>query len=127
MVKVAIPIFKSRVSPVFDTCAHLLVIDFHQGKEIQRQEIYLDRLSLTEREPILKKLDVTTFICGGISETLHNMLKASGKRLIIGIAGEVDKVLAAFLDDRLDEAQFQMPGYKAPSKKAGLRAITRKT
>lgn len=112
MIRVAIPIFRSRVSPVFDTCARLLVIDLDQGKETQRQEIYLDKLSLSEREPILKKLNVTTFICGGISETLHNILKASGNRLIIGIAGEVEKVLAAFLSDQLDEAQFQMPGHK---------------
>jgi hypothetical protein len=51
MIRVAVSIFKSRVSPVFDTYTRLVIIDFAQGKEIQRQEIYLGKLSLSERVP----------------------------------------------------------------------------
>jgi len=112
MIRVAIPVFRSRVSPVFDTCTRLLVFDFDQGKEVKRQEIYLDELSVSERLPILRKLNVTTFICGAISEAFQNMLKTSSNRFITGIAGELESILAAFLADRLDEPQFQMPGYR---------------
>ena len=112
MIRVAVPIFKSRISPVFDTCTRVLVIDFDQDREIQREEIYLDKFSLSERVSILQNLQVTTFICGGISEVFHKMLRTPGNRLISGIAGEVEEILAAFLSDRLYEPQFQMPGYK---------------
>lgn len=97
---------------MFDPCTRLLIIDFDQTKEIKRQEIYLDELSLSERLPILQKLNVTIFICGAISEAIQNMLRTSNNCLIAGIAGDSDKVSAVLLANRFDEAQFQMRGYK---------------
>ncbi len=112
MVRVAIPIFRSRVSPVFDLCTRLLVIDFEQNREIRRMEICLDWLSLTERVAILQKLCVQTVICGGISEVFHNMLKNADILLIYGIAEEVDQVVDAYKSGQLHNPRFYMPGYK---------------
>ena len=113
MTRVGIPIFQSRVSPVFDTCTRILVINFEQNREIERREIYLDELSLTDRVNILKKLKVTVLICGGISDVLYNMLKDRGIRLITGIAGKADQIFDAFISGHLDEPRFYMPGYNA--------------
>ncbi|MCF8084580.1 MAG: hypothetical protein K9M96_15955 [Deltaproteobacteria bacterium] len=113
MAKVGIPIFQSRVSPVFDTCTRLLVITFEQNREIERAEIYLDNFPLTERVNILRQLDVTVLICGGISDILYTMLSNLRIRLITGIAGRADQVFDAFLSNHLHEPRFFMPGYKA--------------
>jgi predicted Fe-Mo cluster-binding NifX family protein len=113
MVRVAIPTFRSRVSPVLDSCTRLLLVEVEHNREIERNEIYLDELSLTERMNILRKSHVTTVICGGISDMLQNMLQNANIYLISGIAGEIDQVVAAYLSKRLDEPQFNMPGFKA--------------
>ena len=112
MVRVAIPIFRSRISPVFDSCTRVLLVDIEHNREMERSEIYLDELSLTERLSILQKSRVAIVICGGISDLLQNMLQSVKISLIAGIAGEVEQVVTAYLSERLDEPQFHMPGYK---------------
>lgn len=112
MIRIAIPIFGSRVSPVFSACMRVLIIDIEADREIDRREIYLQGLSIPERVSILKNVGVETLICCGIQEMTCNLLKNLKIRLISGIAGEVEEVLDAFLFNRLDNARFHMPGYK---------------
>jgi predicted Fe-Mo cluster-binding NifX family protein len=114
---IAIPIFKSRVSPVFDTCRRLLLIDFEDNRQISRKEFDLDNFSLRERLQILEKNDVTVIICGGISDVFHAILSNSNILLISGICGNVDEVIKAHIDGRLNDPCFFMPGYKASNKK----------
>ena len=112
MSSIAIPIFKSRVSPVLDSCTSMLIVDTEHNREIGRREIYVEEFSLSERMNTLQKSHVTTVICGGISHVLHNMLRSAKIAVITGIAGEAEEVMAAFMADRLNEPHFRMPGYK---------------
>jgi len=112
MKKVAIPIFQNRVSPVLDSCRHMLVIDIEQGAEVHRETVYLDEMSLTERCGIFAKLDIVIVICGGVSEIFANMLMGAHIRLVNGIAGDMDDVITAFLGEYLDKPQFYMPGFR---------------
>jgi len=113
MARLAIPIFKARVSPVFDTCTRILLIDFKNKRQIAQKELDLDNFSLQERLQILEKNDVGVIICGGISNIFHAMLSNSNILLISGIYGNVDEVVTAHCDGRLDDPCFFMPGYKA--------------
>ena len=113
MVRIAIPIFKARVSPVFDTCTRILLIDFENNRQIAQKELDIDNFSLQERLQILEKNDVAVIICGGISNFFHAMLSNSNIRLISGISGNVEEVIKAHFDGRLDDPCFFMPGYKA--------------
>jgi predicted Fe-Mo cluster-binding NifX family protein len=117
MYRIAIPIFRSRVSPVFDTCTRLLLIDFEDNRVIKRTEFDLDNFSLRERLQVVAKNDVAVIICGGISDVFHAILSNSNIRLISGICGNVDEVIKAHIDDRLDNPCFFMPGHKACDKK----------
>ena len=117
MATLAIPIFKSRVSPVFDSCRRLLLIDFEDTRQISRKEFDLDNFSLRERLQILEKNDVAVIICGGISDVFHAILSNSNILLISGICGNVDEVIKAHIDGRLNDPCFFMPGYKAGDKK----------
>jgi predicted Fe-Mo cluster-binding NifX family protein len=108
--RVAIPIFRARVSPVFDSCLQILMVDIEENRQISRSQLYLDQLSPSLRLDVLRDAGVTTVICGGISEVFHNMLNSAGIRTITGIAGEIEEVITAFLADRLDQAYFYMPG-----------------
>jgi len=110
MAKVAIPIFRSRVAPVFDYCIRVSVFDIGDDHQTKRSELYLGTLAPTQRVGALIKEGVTTLICGGMSNALDKLFQASGISVIEGIAGQVDEVLEAFMSDRLDEPQYRLPG-----------------
>ena len=112
MIRIAIPIFHNRVSPVLDTCTRLLIIDFEGKVSVERREISFDIYSQSERFEIVKKLKPDAVICCGISNVFDSMLQSAGIRLISGIAGDVEQVAEAFLSNRLDDPCFRMPGYK---------------
>ncbi len=111
MIRIAIPIFHKRVSPVLDNCTRLMIIDFDQGCEINRQEICLENFSLAERFSLMKKMNVNVIICCAISEVADHMIKGTKIQLICGIVGDVNQVLSAYLSNRLNESSFHMPGY----------------
>jgi len=113
MIRIAIPIFHHRVSPVLDTCTRLLVIDYDGRCEIDRREVAFDMYSPIERFEIVKKLNLDAIICSGVSELFDRMLRGAGIRLICGIAGDVKEVADAFLRNRLDAPCFRMPGLKS--------------
>lgn len=112
MSRIAIPIFMGRVSPVLDTCTRLMLITVEHSREIERQELFLNGFSLSDRYHLMKKAEIDVIICCGISDVLFSMLASTDMQLICGIIGDVDEVLAAFLSDRLGEPSFRMPGYE---------------
>lgn len=120
MIRIAIPIFRTRVSPVFDSCTRVLLIDTEHNREVDRKEIYLDALSLTERLTILRRSKVAAVICGGIGEVLETMLAGAKIDLICDIAGEVDRVLAAYLSGQLDEPGFYLPVNRTETRDSGI-------
>ena len=110
MAKVAIPIFRSRVAPVFDYCVRVSVFDIGDDRRIERSELYLGTLSPIERVRALIKEGVTTLVCGAMSDALDKLFQASGISVIGSVGGPVEEVLEALMSDRLDEAQYCMPG-----------------
>ncbi len=122
MIRVAIPIFRLKVSPVFDSCSRVLLVDIVNNREVDRKEIYLDSLSLTERLTILHKSGVTVVICGGISDVMENMIIGEKIELISNIAGEIEYVLKAYLAKELDHSQFHVPGFREDSNSKGTNA-----
>ncbi|WP_319407722.1 NifB/NifX family molybdenum-iron cluster-binding protein [uncultured Desulfosarcina sp.] len=125
MIRIAIPIFRNKVSPVFDSCTRVFLVDIEEKREIDRKEIYLDALALTERVTILLKSGVDTIICGGISDVMESMLMGAKINLISDITGEIDQVLKAYLEKGLGQMQFQIPGFSPDSHKKGTNARER--
>ena len=110
MTKVAMPVFRSRIAPVLDSCLRVLVIDMHHDGQTEKSELHLNGLSPVERVSVLKRTGVTTLICGGISQAMQTMLEGARIRVVTGVAGPVEEVLSAFMADQLDDPQFYMPG-----------------
>ncbi len=125
MTRVAIPIFRKKISPVFDSCTRVFLVDIEEDREIDRKEIYLDALALTERVSILLKSGVETVICGGISDLMASMLMGVKIDLICDITGEIDQVLNAYLARGLDQTQFHIPGFRPDSHRKGINTRER--
>ena len=109
--RVAVPTFEGRVSSVFDWAQQLLVVD-HDGKaEKRRREEGLAGLAPPFRAGHLVQLGVDVLLCGGISAPIAATVQSQGIRVLAGLAGEVDAVLAAFFAGRLPDPKFAMPGW----------------
>ena len=108
--RVAIPIWDERVSPVFDVAQHLLLADVEGPRELGRTEQVLEQTEPASRAGRVADLGVDVLICGAISRPLEAMLISAGVRVIAQSCGAADDVLGAFLAGELTEQTFLMPG-----------------
>jgi len=108
--KIAIPVWKSRVSPVFDYAGRVLLVDSDSAGEQQgRVEKCLEPLPF-QKVGQLRDLGVNVLICGGLSKRLAVRLEALGITVIPWTSGNVDEVLEAYVAGRLPDGRFRMPG-----------------
>jgi len=109
--KVGIPVWCERVSPVLDTATTLTVVDLDAGgAETERAVAELPLGPLPRRVAAVAALGLDALICGAVSRPLHEMLEASGVRVVPWVSGEVGEVLSAFGAAGALDARFAMPG-----------------
>ena len=110
LMKIALPIWDHRVSPVFDVAQQVLVVEVSpRGMRLQRCRS-LPQTDPMARAQTLIDWGVEVLICGAISQALENLLKSQGVAIISRVRGEVAAVLEAYVAGRLDEPEFAMPG-----------------
>ena len=103
--KIAIPLFGSRVSPRFGCEPEILIVDIEESEEINRQKFSTTGLGIPQRISLLSSLSVDTLICGGIDIFCLRSLSGRGLQIIPGVIGEADEVLKYFLSGKLREGQ----------------------
>jgi predicted Fe-Mo cluster-binding NifX family protein len=121
--RIAIPIWDDKISPVLDTASKLLVVEVEDRKETSRFEIYLDEHELSRRCIRIRGMDVDLLICGAVSRPFYRMLMGSGINIIQDISGHPEEVLKAYLNERLLHSGFFMPGCKGNREKRGRNHI----
>jgi len=110
--KVAIPQWQGRVSPVFDVADRALVVDVVESRERRREVMPIAGEGPVERAKWLRAPGVEVLICSAISRPMEMTLVSSGIRVVSGVCGGVEEVLQAYLCDQLDRAEFRLPGSK---------------
>lgn len=108
--KVAIPQWQGRVSPVFDVAATALVVELDGRIELARQTLQFDADGAGRRVARLVDAGVEVLICGAISRQLELLVRAAGIEVVPHTCGNVGHVLSAFLDGRLNRGACLMPG-----------------
>ena len=108
--RIAIPQWQGRVSPVFDVAGTLLVVEVADGHQIERQEVTLTATDPTRRAEQVAQLPADVLICGAISWPLEVALRSAGVQVISQICGEVDEVMRSFLVGDIESDAFRMPG-----------------
>jgi len=109
--KVAVPDWQGRVSPVFDVAEHVQVVDLDDEEGRSRVTVNLANMALHDRARRLAELGVDVLVCGAISWPLAAFLTSSGIRVIPLVCGRVEEIVQAFRDGTLlDEERFIMPG-----------------
>lgn len=108
--RVAIPTWGGRVSPVFDVARRLLLVDVNGDAEVSREEVAIEASQPATRAIRTTELGVNTLICGAISTPLESLLVSAHVCVIPDACGSVEDVLRAFLAGSLEEDAFLMPG-----------------
>ena len=121
--KLAIPVWENKVSPVLDTASRLLVVEPNEDGGMSRFEIFLDERDLSRRCLRIQGLGIDTLICGAVTRHFSEMLKASGVDIIPGISGQPDDVLDACFEGRLAHAKYLMPGWSREGLEDRIREI----
>jgi predicted Fe-Mo cluster-binding NifX family protein len=121
--RIAIPTWESKVSPVLDTASRLLILDAGEEREASRFEIFLDEQDLSRRCFRIQSLGVDILICGAVSRPFLRMLTASGVSVISGISGHCEDVLEACMQGNLAHSRFLMPGCDGNGLRESIKSL----
>ncbi len=110
--RIGVPIWGSRVSPVFDAAGRLLIVDVESGRVAKRLEEGIADFFPARKVRRLRELGVEVLICGGISAPLAAMIEAAGIRVTAWVSGDVEEVIRAYLSGMPPDPRFLMPGFR---------------
>jgi predicted Fe-Mo cluster-binding NifX family protein len=96
--KIAIPIFGTRISPRFDCAPSIAILECENGAVINRREVSIGK---PPRIRLLVKEKVDVLICGGIRRWDFDMLRDHGIEVYFDLCGEAEAVIRAFLNNEL--------------------------
>jgi hypothetical protein len=122
MSRIALHHWQDRIAPVFDVGGRILVLTERVG---EREEHVLVRSEPFHRAEDLLRLGVGTLICGAISRPMQEAINASGITVVGFVAGDLERVIEAWEQGKLDEA-FDMPGCRGRGhgRRRGMRQAT---
>jgi len=108
--KTAFAYWDNRIAPVFDIARQIHVVETESGRIVaETKEVMANDLPVKKVFRIVE-LGVSTLVCGAISRPLHAMVVASGIRVISFVAGDMRKVINAWLNGKLESGKYAMPG-----------------
>ena len=108
--RVAMPIWGDRISPVMDAATRLLIVEYDGDGEVLRTEEPIashDGLQVAHK---LTALGIGLLICGGISQELFSLIESQRISVIPWVTGPVDEILRAYNSGGLESPRFLMPG-----------------
>jgi predicted Fe-Mo cluster-binding NifX family protein len=108
--KIAMPVWNGRVSPVMDTATSLFITAREAGKEDLNYTMPLPHSGIYHRAMFMAGLKIDTLICGAISRPFEELLTRNGIRIYPWVSGEINEVLAAFWNGNLANREFRLPG-----------------
>lgn len=108
--KIAIPYWQGRVSPVFDESREILLVDIENGRERRRITMKLRSSNPLARAGDVADSGVEWLICGAISISLERALAAKNVKVFSYTRGSVKEVIDAFVQGNLADPIYLMPG-----------------
>lgn len=108
--KIALTVWNERIAPVFDVSGQLLILETANGQIINEVIIDFQQESLTDKVSYLQTLAVCQLICGAISCQAQELAEKCGIKVYAFIAGDCREVINAWLENRLEQGDFAMPG-----------------
>ena len=117
--RIAIAHWRDRVSPVFDVSDRIVLVDIENGRELQRKDQQLRSRKEFERAQEVCGHGAQVLLCGAVSNSMQTALRRTGIQVISFICGDLEDVLNAFMDGRLSDKCYQMPGDEGTTANGG--------
>ena len=99
--KVAIALFKDRISPRFDVCPEIWIVELRDGEVINEEKWPMASFNLQQRLDQLASKGVDKIICGGIDSLSRNQLGNRGIDVVQDIIGDAGMVIDLLMKGRL--------------------------
>ena len=99
--KLAIPVFNSKISPRFDHTQGFVLIETEGASIVSKEQIATPGWSVTAKMKQLVDLGINTLICGGIDRASMQYLSFNRVKIYSWVTGDVDDAVACFLDNRM--------------------------
>ena len=109
--KIAVPVWDGKVSPVLDTAERLEVFDLEEGKILSREEISIGGRGIQEKAHIIAD-NARVLICGALSNQLVSYLEGIGLEVYPWFMGDVERLIGIFAVGNFPGIEFSMPGCK---------------
>ncbi len=108
--RAAFTIWSDRIAPVFDVAGQAVVVILENGAPLPEEALSLPACSAMAKIASLAEARIDVLICGAISRPACIAAKACGIEVHSFIAGAVREVIEAWLDGRIEDGFFAMPG-----------------
>lgn len=99
--KIAIPVFQTKISPRFDQTQEFVLLEMENGTITTRETLTTKDWSVLDRMKHLVSLEVNTLICGGIDRASLQYLGFKGVKIYSWVTGEVEDAVSCFLSHRM--------------------------
>ncbi len=108
--KTAFSYWNKRIAPMFDTALQVRLVEAEAGKVVGDQLMTMSALSPAQRIVELRAAGVESLVCGAVSKGLRGMLVSYGIQVVPFVAGDLDEIVAAWINGQLEPESFAMPG-----------------
>ncbi len=119
----AFSVWQNRIAPVFDVAKHLRIVKAEDGKIIKENKVELPTDTLMHRVDELLEWNIDLLVCGAISRPLYALIAAYGIDVVPFVAGEVDRIVEAWLSGEFDHKSYLMPGCWRRGKRLWFRGF----
>jgi predicted Fe-Mo cluster-binding NifX family protein len=108
--KVAITVWGSRISPVFDSSHMLLVAEIENSIVIDRKQLAFNPEPPSRLAELLAEMEIDVLICGAVSKAPACLIESVGIKLIPFIAGDAEEILTSYAKKASVPPMYLMPG-----------------
>ena len=99
--KIAIPVFHTKISPRFDQTQGFVLLEIEDAKVISSENLATKGWPVIEKLKQIVHLEVDTVICGAIDRASLQYLSLNRVRIYSWVTGEVDDAVACFLNNNM--------------------------
>lgn len=125
--RIAIPVWGEKVSPLLDAASRLLIVEADRTGEIARFQMALDESEPNRKALRITEMGVDVLICGAVSDSVLRALVATGIRIISDISGRAGDVVDSFLRGSTFDSRLLMPGCKRKRSHFRMEETSRET
>jgi predicted Fe-Mo cluster-binding NifX family protein len=108
--KIALSIFKDKISTVFDAADQFMVLEKDGASGQKRTMLRIGSTDPTNRATQLREQGINVLICGAISWPLQRTIASMGITVYPFVRGTVEEIIAAYDDGTLNSGNYAMPG-----------------